>query len=440
MSRPMKDSGIAWVGQIPSDWDIHRVKYHFQHDKHVVGIHSSKYERLALTMQGVIKRSKEDNEGLQPEDFASYQILRQNELVFKLIDLQNISTSRVGLSPYEGLVSPAYIILHASSASCPKYAYYFFLFMWLDAIFNSLGDAGVRSSLNAGDLLNLPIIVPSLPEQRKIVEYLDKKCADVEGLSNNIQKQIEALEQYKRAVITETVTKGFHPSVPMKDSGIPWIGKIPQHWSTLPLRYWMLSRQSGAWGENEQQNQDDHPCVRVADFDYDTYQLKDNTPTTLRNYTQQTVNLLALKKNDILIEKSGGGEKTPVGRSIIIRKDFDSPILFANFVERIRIKPMYCVMYVEYALVAFYKQGLSTFYFQQTTGIQNLNITKMFRMESIPCPSLHEQQAIADYLDKKCAKIDGIIHAKQQQLEELEQYKKAIIFEYVTGKKQVPEA
>ena len=201
----------------------------------------------------------------------------------------------------------------------------------------------------------------------------------------------------------------------------------------------MLSRQSGAWGENEQQNQDDHPCVRVADFDYDTYQLKDNTPTTLRNYTQQTVNLLALKKNDILIEKSGGGEKTPVGRSIIIRKDFDSPILFANFVERIRIKPMYCAMYVEYALVAFYKQGLSTFYFQQTTGIQNLNITKMFRMESIPCPSLHEQQAIADYLDKKCAKIDGIIHAKQQQLEELEQYKKAIIFEYVTGKKQVPE-
>ena len=107
-SAQMKDSGIAWIGQVPSDWDIHRVKYHFQHDKHVVGIHSSKYERLALTMQGVIKRSKEDNEGLQPEDFASYQILRQNELVFKLIDLQNISTSRVGLSPYEGLVSSLY--------------------------------------------------------------------------------------------------------------------------------------------------------------------------------------------------------------------------------------------------------------------------------------------------------------------------------------------
>ena len=298
---------------------------------------------------------------------------------------------------------------------------------------------GVRQSLNYAELSKLPLLEPSLQEQQQIAGYLDKKCAEVEGLSNNIQKQIEALEQYKRAVITEAVTKGLNPSAPMKDSGIPWIGQIPQHWNTLPLRYWMLSRQSGAWGENEQQNQDDHPCVRVADFDYDTYQLKDNTPTTLRNYTQQTVNLLALKKNDILIEKSGGGEKTPVGRSIIIRKDFDSPTLFANFVERIRIKPMYCAIYVEYALVAFYKQGLSTFYFQQTTGIQNLNITKMFRMENIPCPSLHEQQAIADYLDDKCGKIDAIIQGKQQQLEKLEQYKKATIFEYVTGKKQVPE-
>ena len=116
-SARMKDSGIAWVGQIPCDWNIHRVKYHFQHNKHIVGIHSSEYERLALTMQGVIKRSKEDNEGLQPEDFASYQILRKNELVFKLIDLQNISTSRVGFSPYEGLVSPAYIVLYANSES-----------------------------------------------------------------------------------------------------------------------------------------------------------------------------------------------------------------------------------------------------------------------------------------------------------------------------------
>lgn len=342
------------------------------------------------------------------------------------------------MSHERGIITSAYVTLKPSKRVCPAFFHYLLHAYDVEKVLYNMGN-GVRQSLNYAELSKLPLLEPSLQEQQQIAGYLDKKCAEVEGLSNNIQKQIEALEQYKRAVITEAVTKGLNPSAPMKDSGIPWIGQIPQHWNTLPLRYWMLSRQSGAWGENEQQNQDDHPCVRVADFDYDTYQLKDNTPTTLRNYTQQTVNLLALKKNDILIEKSGGGEKTPVGRSIIIRKDFDSPTLFANFVERIRIKPMYCAIYVEYALVAFYKQGLSTFYFQQTTGIQNLNITKMFRMENIPCPSLHEQQAIADYLDDKCGKIDAIIQGKQQQLEKLEQYKKATIFEYVTGKKQVPE-
>lgn len=434
MSRPMKDSGIAWIGQVPEHWEQALIGslYKLRNTK----VSDKQFEPLSVTMRGILHQLEN---AAKTNDGDNRKLVKQGDFV---INSRSDRRGACGISKYDGSVSLINLVLVPQNHMNPGYYNWLFhtsafadeFYKWGHGIVDDLWTTRWQ------DMKNITIPLPSLREQQRIAEYLDKKCAEIDTLSNSIQQQIDTLEQYKRAVITETVTKGFHPSVPMKDSGIPWIGKIPQHWSTLPLRYWMLSRQSGAWGENEQQNQDDHPCVRVADFDYDTYQLKDNTPTTLRNYTQQTVNLLALKKNDILIEKSGGGEKTPVGRSIIIRKDFDSPILFANFVERIRIKPMYCAMYVEYALVAFYKQGSSTFYFQQTTGIQNLNITKMFRMESIPCPSLHEQQAIADYLDKKCAKIDGIIHVKQQQLEELEQYKKAIIFEYVTGKKQVPEA
>lgn len=436
MSRQMKDSGLPWIREIPETWDVLPNKYVMKKKKTICPLYKGE-PILSLTMNGVIVRDLENLTGKRPTTFDGYQRIQKRNLLMCLFDI-DVTPRCVGLIKENGLTSPAYSQFCMTEKACANYYYYYYLLLDFTKELLHLAK-NLRHSLTEDQLGAIKVPVPSIKEQQRIADYLDKKCAEIDTLSNSIQQQIDTLEQYKRAVITETVTKGLNPSAPMKDSGIAWIGQIPASWSTLPLRYWMLSRQSGAWGENEQQNQDDHPCVRVADFDYDTYQLKDNTPTTLRNYTQQTVNLLALKKNDILIEKSGGGEKTPVGRSIIIRKDFDSPTLFANFVERIRIKPMYCAIYVEYALVAFYKQGLSTFYFQQTTGIQNLNITKMFRMENIPCPSLHEQQAIAEYLDKKCAKIDGIIQAKQQQLEELEQYRKAIIFEYVTGKKQVPE-
>lgn len=428
MSKHMKDSGIPWIGQIPANWNIHRVKYHFQHNKRIVGIHASEYERLALTMHGVIKRSKEDNDGLQPEDFASYQILRRNELVFKLIDLQNISTSRVGLSPYEGLVSPAYIILHASSASCPKYAYYFFLFMWLDAIFNSLGDAGVRSSLNAGDLLNLPIIVPSLPEQRKIVEYLDKKCADVEGLSSNIQKQIEALEQYKRAVITETVTKGLNPSVPMKDSGIPWVGQSPAHWGIKRIKFCceLSPKFHNRLSPNTLVSFLPMECVKQG---FLVIEKEAELQDVKNGYTY-------FRENDIIMAKVTPcfeNGNIAIAKGLLNNVGFGSSELYVFRPHKISVPFLFYFL----QNTIFKNQAQSVMY--GTGGLKRVP-SEFIKNYQFACPPQSEQQAIAEYLDNKCSKIDTIIQDKQQQLEKLEQYKKAIIFEYVTGKKQVPEA
>ena len=131
----MKDSGIKWIGEIPRHWTVGKVKNIFSATKTIVGNDVDSYQRLALTLNGVVKRSKTDDTGLQPEKFETYQILRPNELVFKLIDLQNVSTSRVGRSSYEGIVSPAYIVLHERSDHSTKYAEYFFLAMWMHQIF-----------------------------------------------------------------------------------------------------------------------------------------------------------------------------------------------------------------------------------------------------------------------------------------------------------------
>ena len=130
MNTVMKNSGIDWIGEIPEHWEVMPVKYHFISKKEVAGNLAEKYERLALTLNGVIKRSKDDSEGLQPEKFETYQIVRNDYLIFKLIDLENIKTSRVGLSKYEGIVSPAYIILISNGDILPEYAEKYFLNLW----------------------------------------------------------------------------------------------------------------------------------------------------------------------------------------------------------------------------------------------------------------------------------------------------------------------
>lgn len=204
--REMKGSGVKWLPNIPLDWNIERTKFHFTNRKYVVGDKASEYERLALTLNGVIKRDKEDTDGLQPKEFGGYQILREGELVFKLIDLENVSTSRVGYSPYTGIVSPAYIILEKKKGIEPRYAEFYFLSLWMREIFNQIGDSGVRSSLNSKDLLELPIAFPSLDEQSEIVAFLDKKCAAIDFAKERHQQLINKLEEYKKSLIYNAVT------------------------------------------------------------------------------------------------------------------------------------------------------------------------------------------------------------------------------------------
>ena len=230
----MKNSGIEWIGEIPIEWSLNPVKRFFRNIKRIAGDNADNYERLALTLNGVIKRSKADNDGLQPEKFESYQILKENEIVFKLIDLENVKTSRVGLSPYNGLVSPAYIVLSNDNKD-NRYYYYWFMFMYYNKIFNNLGGAGVRSALNAKDVLSLPIPDIDSTLRCRIADYLDDKCSKIDNIIEKQQQVIEKLKEYKLSVITEAVTKGLDPDAEMKDSGVEWIGMIPEKWETTKI-------------------------------------------------------------------------------------------------------------------------------------------------------------------------------------------------------------
>lgn len=413
--REMKDSGISWVGEIPKEWSVNRAKYCFVNTKEIAGCRSDRYERLALTMNGVIKRSKDDSNGLQPEKFETYQILRPDELVFKLIDLQNVSTSRVGLSPYLGLVSPAYIILKSNKRVLPAYAEKYFLMLWKNQIFNALGDAGVRSNLNSKDLLELSIPFPTLVEQQRIAEFLDKECGKIDGLKADIQAQIDTLEQYKRSIITEAVTHGLNPSAPMKDSGIPWVGKTPE--------YWKVGRIGGLY---ELRNQ------KVSDKDFMplSVTMKGILPQLeTAAKTNDGDNRKLVRVGDFAIN-SRSDRRGSCGIS-----DYDGSVSLINTIlkprNRMNAKYYNWLFHTPMFADEFYKWGHGI-----VDDLWTTNWSEMKRI-SIPLPPLDEQQEIADYLDNKCAEIEQIIADKKSQIETLDGYKKSLIYEYVTGKKEV---
>ncbi len=423
--RQMKDSGIAWVGEIPQHWDIRRTKYCFASTKEIAGIRADDYERLALTMNGVSRRSKDDNTGLQPEKFETYQILRPNELVFKLIDLQNISTSRVGLSPYLGLVSPAYIILKSSNGKVlPRFAEKYFLMLWKNQIFNALGDAGVRSSLNIADLLEIPLAFPPLIEQQRIADFLDRECEKIDKLKADIQAQIDTLEQYKHSVITEAVTHGLNPDVPMKDSAV-WFGKIPNSWTVVKGKYVFTQRNTRG---NNIALQLLSPTQKYGVIPQEKYEELSGMSAVKLNDSTNFALLKTIHKGDYCISL----------------RSFQGGFEYSEY-EGV-VSPAYQVFYP----IVNVDRGYYKYLFKEKGFIEVMNSYTMslrdgkniafddFGNTFIPVPPVEEQKIIAEYLNKKCAEIEQTITDKKAQLDTLDEYKKSLIYEYVTGKKEVP--
>lgn len=228
-----RETGIRWTPNVPSDWNVMRGKQLFYNVKELnKGNVCSNV--LSLTLNGVINNNADRPIGLSPQDYATYQIFEKDDLVFKLIDLDNISTSRVGLVHEKGIMSSAYIRLRSRYECNIKFFYYQYYEMYLRNIFNGLG-AGVRSTLNAKDLLELPLYIPSKAEQDKIVEFLDWKVSCINRLLGKKRLEIRLLKERREAEINEAVTHGIKKQ-PLVKSGMNWLPLIPQGWKTVPAK------------------------------------------------------------------------------------------------------------------------------------------------------------------------------------------------------------
>jgi len=419
--REMKDSGVEWIGEIPKEWKIDKIKYHLKRNEpknHGNAIVLSVYRDYGV----IPKDSRDDNHNVTSEDTSKYKYVKKGQLV---INKMKAWQGSLAVSDYNGIVSPAYFIYDFTDEEYNhKYFHYLVRSCYKEEFKRISG--GIREGqwdLSPEAFANTLALLPPLVEQKYIANYLDIQCSEIDATAEDIQKEISLLEEYKKSVITEAVTKGLNPDAEMKDSGIKWIGKIPINWQAVNPR-WLFA------------------------------QRKDRAKKGMEQYT-------ASQKYGVISQKD---YMNRIGGSIVtVQKDFDilKMVCEGDFVIHMRsfqggLEYSEHTGSISSAYVMLIPQkntGECRYFkwlFKSASYINALQSTSNLIRDGqamrysnfiqiiIPYPPLDEQQQIADYLDSKCSEIDAIIADKKRQRGILADYKKSLIYEYVTGKKEVP--
>lgn len=417
--RDMKDSGIEWIHDIPASWAVMPNKYLMHKIKRIRPVYGGE-DILSLTMKGVIVRDL-DAGGKMPTSFNGYQELYPGNLLMCLFDI-DVTPRCIGLIKQFGLSSPAYSQFVLNDGADAAYYCYYYTMLDDDKTLLHLAK-NLRHSLTEEQLGAVPTVVPPIEEQKRIAAYLDTKCAETDSLTADIQAQIDALEQYKRSVITEAVTKGLNPDTKMKDSEVEWLRSIPAHWAVDNPKYHFVQRKERA--------------------------------------KSGMVQLTASQKYGVVTQEEY--MKLTGARIVTVQKDFDilKLVCAGDFIIHMRsfqggleysektgsISSAYVMLIPQKTILEpryykwFFKSDIYIDALSSTTNLvrdgQAMRWANFIQLP-ILLPPAEEQRAIANYLDVKCAEINAVVATKKEQLSTLEAYKKSLIYEYVTGKKEVP--
>lgn len=433
MNREMKHSGLPWAELIPSDWEVER-------GKHVLTLMQREVreddEIITCFRDGeVILRRLRREEGFTMSDKEiGYQGINVGDIVIHGMDG---FAGAIGISKSQGKGTPVYVVCTTKDNSNNSYIVYYLRTLAQNNVFLALAT-GIRErscDLKWNKISVLPFILPPISEQKAIADFLDKKCNEIDELVALQEKMIEELKSYKQSVITETVCKGLNPNVPMKDSGIKWVGDIPEGWSVDRLKSIgkLYGGLSGKSGDDFNVNEEDTYALFIP-F---TNIFNNNVIDLNKLYKVKVVEgeiQNEVSKGDILFLMSSE-DYEGLGKSCLMNDSV--PSLYLNsFCKGLRITAENIHSpYINYMLLS---TPMRHMIMSMGNGFIRINL-RAEKLITLPIllPTFTEQQEIADYLDKKCNGIDQLISIKQQKIVELKDYKKSLIYEYTTGKKEV---
>lgn len=415
--REMKDSGIEWVGAIPQDWKTDRLQWHLKE----INVSNNPIQTkniLSLTIEaGVIPYAEKGNQGNKAkEDYGQYKIAFPDTLV---INSMNVIIGAVGISQYFGCVSPVYYVFEPIEGTDLRYIYYLFTNTGFQKEMRKYakGILEIRLRISSNDMLKRIVPSPPFKEQQRIANYLDKMCAEIDAVLEKTRASIEEYKKLKQAVITQAVTKGIRGDRPMKDSGIEWIGDIPAEWGVVPHKRIMHKVKEIC----ERYNGEDIISLTVNGVVKRDLTAGGKMPTSFDGYQYVEPNDLLLCLFDI--------DVTP--RCVGVVRDYGvtSPA-YSRFV----MHDGYYNAYYDYLLRMIDDNKV---FVHLSKNLRSSLTESDFGAIKTCAPPLAEQKCIAAFLDVRCDEIDALIAKKQQYLTEIENYKKSLIYEYVTGKKEV---
>ena len=433
--RKMRDSGIPWIGEVPEKWKVMKIGHCFRLKNEKNFLPENKVQLLSLyTGIGVFPTNSEKakTSGNHAQTVNGYKIVHKNDIVVNIILAWMGS---IGVSDYDGVVSPAYDVYTPDlSKIIPRYAHYVFRTDGIagECLKYGRGIMMMRWRTYSPEFKQIKIPFTSLKEQHRIADFLDSKCSEIDALIENLRARVESAKEYKKAVITEAVTKGLDKDAKMKDSGVEWIGEVPEGWKICKVKQISNKITDGAHISPDTTN-GEFKFLSVTNMN-DTGAL--DFVNCLKINSVQYAYLVKTgcqpKKDDVLISKDG-----TIGKTTVVS---DNNFVVASSLviirpNQLKIRPKY----LKYCLMSniVQEQLLSVL---AGSALKRVSIEKNANLKFVYTYDMTTQQQIIDYLDSKCSEIDTLLQNYEDQIATLEEYKKSLIYEYVTGKKEVPEA
>lgn len=421
----MKDSGVKWIGEIPEDWKVEKAKLIFE-------------QRNTKGNENAVLLSATQANGMYPQsllegvvqvkvdtDLNTFKTVHKNDFVISLRSFQG----GFEMSDYEGVCSPAYQVFYNKVPICHKYYKLLFKSQGFISYINSL-VVGIREGKNIqySSFSYSEVPVPPLAEQTRISNYLDSKCTEIDELVKLEERMITELQKYKQSVITETVTRGLNKTAKLKDSGVEWIGMIPEEWGVGKVSYFYEITLGKMLQPNKKEN-DDALYPYICAVNLGNNKLKMNNLREMW-FSKEEIANYQIKNGDLLVVEGGD-----VASSDIVSKLTDEIIGIQNAVHLVRSNRNYSLRYLRYYLIFIKSIGYIDLICNRAT-ISHFTKEKFSNLP-ILVVSIDEQERISSYLDKKTEEIDGLIKLKESKIQGLKDYKKSLIYEYVTGKKKV---